>query len=132
MSENKPEKSISNQKPEEILKSIAAQFQGITSQCEEIYEAGDLNEYIQFLKIRAQLIINLPQKIQKCVERGESFPESKMEDLQFMARTAEEALKSGKVLMLGTLLTPLGSREDTPNDLEILIEEIYPNPEVSL
>lgn len=133
MNENKPEKSINNQKPEEILTSIAAQFKGLTSQCEEVYETGDdLDKYIQFLKKRAQLIVDLPQKIQECVERGELFPKSKMEDLQYMARTAKEALKGGRVFMLGTLLSHLGSQKDTPNDLDILIEEIYPNPDVSL
>lgn len=123
-----------NATPERILRSIATQFKELTSKADEsLYQRMDANEHKRFLKERAKLIVDLPSKIQACVKIGKSFPESKMNDLHFMSQSANEALEDGgRIFMLGVLLIDREMKKGDSNNLEKLIDDIYPKQEVSL
>jgi len=122
-----------NVTPEIILRSIATQFKELTLKADEsLFQRRNIDEYKQFLKERANLIVDLPSKIEACVKMGKSFPESKMNDLHFMSQSANEALEVEGIFMLGVLLIDQGSKKGDPNNLEKLIDDVYPKQEVSL
>jgi len=119
--------------PEEILRSTAFQFNKLDEEANELLYQRKTDEYRQLLKERAELIVGLPSKIEMCLEMNdESFPETKMNDIRFMAKSAEKALKNGGTFMLSVLLINQGSKEGDPNYLEELINDIYPEKEPSL
>ena len=115
--------------PEEILRSTAIKFNELEEKANEfLYQKT--GEYERLLRERAELIVGLPSKIEACLKiNGESFPEDKMDDLRFMAQSAEEALKAKGLFRLTFLLTSKGTTIDDPNYLEELINDIYPKKE---
>lgn len=126
MIENKPEINIELKTPEEILRTTSLKFNDLDLQAKKaLSEKGDVTTYRQKLQERAQLIIELPSKIEESIERGNNFPESEIENLYEMASFAKKALKHKGTFSLGVLLEPQGSEEGDLNELEELIERVY-------
>ena len=113
--------------PEEILRATATEFNAFHKKARDALE-GNRDSATYKLKLResASLLINLPLKLEGAIERGETFPDTAMDDVRFFAEHATEMVETNNIFGLAALLTHKGSKFGDPNDLEKLINKLYP------
>ncbi len=115
------------QTPEEILRSTSLRFSELEREATEaLYEKLDPQGYRMKLQERAELILTLPAKIKESAKSGGSFPDSEWENICSFAYEARIALSSKGIFSLRVLLIPQGSVVGDPNEIERLINRIYP------
>ena len=113
--------------PEEILRATAMDFNALYKKARDtLRQDKDVGTFDQILRDRAELLIFLPLKLQHAIKRGEAFPERAMDKIRAFSADASEMLDTNNTFGLGTLLTHQGSRVGDPNDLEKLINKLYP------
>ena len=125
--DNRGEREYELRTPEEILLATVAEFNALYKKARDaLSQDKDVATFQLRLRDRARLIIFLPLKLQQATERGESFPERAMGKIRKFATDASEMLATDNIFGLGTLLTHQGSKLGDPNDLERLINKLYP------
>jgi len=112
--------------PELILKDAVSKFDGLDIEAQKALSQKDAAKYRQKLVERAKLIADLPARVKEVVERGQSFPEEGLHQLEDLSTLANERLKDGRSFGLSVFLTPRGSSKGEPNLLEELVNELYP------
>lgn len=114
--------------PELILKDAIVRFRKLDDEAHDaLYQERDAVKHRQKLIERTRLIADLPAKVVQLMEKGQSFPEEKLQELKFFSALAHEGLKNGKTFALRVILIPRGSRVGDPNLLEELVNELYPS-----
>lgn len=113
--------------PEEILRVTVTEFNALHKKARDaLHENSDAATYELKLRERAGLLVNLPLKLEQAIERGETFPNAAMRDIRFFAEHATEILETNNMFGLGALLIHKGSKFGDPNDLEKIINKLYP------
>lgn len=127
MKDKSPEKLEAESTPEEILRSTAIRFNELSLEAdEELYKRKNSEGYATKLRKRTQLIADLPDKIKAAKSQGHQFPDEEMVTLFHFSGMATEALKSDGSFSMGVLLIDKGTKVGEPNNLEKLIERVYP------
>lgn len=112
---------------EEILRSTTSRFNELSLEAaEELYRRRNSEGYTAKLRERTQLIVDLPDKLKKAKSQGHQFPDEEMVSLFHFAGVADEALKSNSSFLMDVLLKDKGTKVGEPNNLEKLIERVYP------
>jgi len=125
-----PQENVENEPIQpvlQILKETAEKFRSLDQEADNaLHSKSDTATYRKKLEERAQLLINLPNRLSTVLEGID--PEKKqriVRDIEWFATSAQEALNSDKIgFMLGVLLTHKGSEIGDNNDLEELISAL--------
>lgn len=113
--------------PEQILKQAVLDTKRLDVNPQEVWELRIGPEVKDKLKERARIIVDLPERISKAqVLTGIMLPENVMEDLLSLQEIAQEALKGGHVLEIGSILEDKGSKVGEANRLEEIVNRLYP------
>jgi len=112
--------------PELILKDAVLNFKKLDDEADKALSQEDVVMCRQKLVERAKLIADLPVRIKQVMERGQSFPEEGLRQLEDFSELANRGLKDGRPFALGAFLKPRGSSVGGPNPLEELVDELYP------
>lgn len=113
--------------PELILKDAVLSFKKLDDEADEALSQKNAVRCKQKLVERAKLIADLPVRIKQVIERGQSFPEEGLRQLEDFSELADRGLKDGRSFALGAFLKPRGSSVGEPNPLEELVDELYPS-----
>ena len=114
--------------PENVLKSASSKFNRLEKEADQaVVKDPELRH--QKLVERAGMIASLPDKISKLLEAGESFPKQDLDRLEKFAYLANERLEMGSDIALSTLLIPKGTKVGEPNQLEKMVNRLYPPSE---
>ncbi|MDD4607380.1 MAG: hypothetical protein PHS07_03585 [Patescibacteria group bacterium] len=125
-----PQENVENESIQpvlQILKETAEKFRSLKQEADTaLHSKEDTTTRQQKLEERAQLLINLPNRLSTVLEGID--PEKKqriMRDIEWFATSAQEALDTDKNgFTLGVLLTHKGSKIGDNNDLEELISAL--------
>ena len=113
--------------PEEILRSTVTEFNALHKKARDaLHENSDAATYELKLRERARLLVALPLKLEQAIENGETYPDAAMRDIRFFAKLATEILETNNMFGLGALLIHKGGKLGDPNDLEKIINKLYP------
>lgn len=108
----------------QILKETAEKFHSLDQEADVALQSKrDTATYQQKLEERAQLLINLPNRLSTMLEGvGSEKKQRIVRDTEWFATSAQEALDTDKSgFALGVLLTHKSSKSGDKNDLEELI-----------
>lgn len=92
----------------------------------KLYEEQDAAGYRDVIFQRAQLIADLPSTIRSFKDKGGAVPSGVEYYVESVAGMAVEYAETGNTFGMSTLLIPMGSREEDPNDLERLAAQFGP------
>jgi hypothetical protein len=113
--------------PEEILRATATEFNALHKKARDALRLDrDAATFELRLRDRARLLVFLPLELQKAIDRGETFPEKAMDKIRDFSADATDMLATNNMFGLGALLIHRDSDIDDPNDLEKLINKLYP------
>ena len=122
--EGEPENKEGLQSSIQILKEVVEQFDVLDDEAEILLAKEDAAGHIEKLKERAQLLIDLPNRLASFLEGiDQQTREQILYDISYFATSAQEALKRGG-LSLGALLTHKGDKAGGKNDLEQLVDSL--------
>ncbi|MBU1000233.1 hypothetical protein KKE78_02455 [Patescibacteria group bacterium] len=125
--ENKPEIRTEPTTIKGLLESAVEKTKRLHEEAYPIlWEQLDSELYLSKLKERAKVIIDIPNKVDELVERGEMIPKHELIALQNLAFMAKEAIDKNNDFHLGVLLIDRGSRDGDPNQLERILQRLYP------
>lgn len=113
--------------PELILKDAVLRFKKLDEEADEASSQKDTAICKQKLVERARLIADLPARVKEVMERGQSFPEEGLHQLEDFSELANRGLKDGRPFALGVFLkSDKGSLVGEQNLLEELVNGLYP------
>ena len=125
--ENKPEIRTEPTTIKGLLESAVEKTERLRQEAYPIlWEQLDSELYLSKLKERAKVIIEIPNKVDGLVEQGETIPKHELIALQNLAFMAKEALDKNSDSHLAVLLINRGSSDDDPNQLERILQRLYP------
>jgi len=114
------------QSPESILRDTASRFKKLDQEVQELSDPNKNKERTLKLVEKARLIVDLPDRIREVLEKDKDFPVEELDNLDQYATMAKDLIDKKNNFGLDVLLTAKGSTEDNPNDLESLIDRVYP------
>jgi hypothetical protein len=113
---------------EVVLRDTATRYKRLQDEAHKALRVHkNTVEYQEKLRASGQLIVDLTQVLGSDLVDKSGLLERDQHELGFFSSNASDALESGNMFALGTLLIPMGSRVGDPNDLERLIERVYPS-----
>ncbi len=122
------EKKESLQPILQILKETAEKFRSLKQEAKvALYRKGDIATCKQKFEERAQLLINLPNRLASMMKSVDSKIKQKIvHHTEYFATSAQEALEEPEMgdFLLGALLTRQDSKIGDKNDLEKLIASL--------
>jgi hypothetical protein len=114
------------QSPESILRDTASKFKKLDQEVQGLSYQNKNKERTLKLVEKARLIVDLPDRIREVLEKDKDFPVKELDNLDQYATMAKDLIDKKNNFGLDVLLTAKGSTEDNPNDLESLIDRVYP------
>ncbi len=123
--ESEPEGKEELQSSIQILKEVAKQFHMLDDEAKILLVKEDAAGYIEKLKERAQLFIDLPDRLASSLESvDQATREQILYDVSSFTTLAQETLEKGGKFRLEAFLTFKGDKAGGKNDLEQLIDSL--------
>lgn len=109
----------------QILREVAEQFHALDGEAEILLAKKDVERYTEKLKERAQLLVDLPDRLASTLEGVDRETKQLiLRSVSYFATAAQEALNRKGTFSLGELLTHKGDKVGDKNDLENLIASL--------
>ncbi len=127
---NSPE--ISHEPPQrtiyDLLAQVALEAADLDSRAHtKLHEEGDRAVYALIMKQRAQLVAELPTRLEEFRNEGGEIPEEVELFAQYYSDIAIDAIEKDRPFLIGTVLDLAGGNLITnPNDLERLAAKFQP------
>ncbi len=115
--------------PENVLKSASFKLNTLEEEADQALTMKDTKLCRQKLVEQAEMIVSLPDQVNGALKKGGSFPKQDLDELQRFAQLANEVLESEGDLGALFLLFPKGTKVGEPNQLEKMVERLYPSSE---
>ncbi len=123
--EGEPEGKEGLQLTIQILKEVAEQSHSLDDEADIFLENQDAAGCIEKMKERAQLFIDLPDRLASSLEGvDQETREQILDDVSYFATLAQQALETGSKVRLEMLLTSKGDKIGDRNNLEQLIDSL--------
>lgn len=127
MTDQRTERREAESTPEEILISTSARFNELSLEAaEELYRHRNPDGYVAKLRERTKLIEDLSDRIKDAIDQGHQFPSNELFQIYHFAGLAKHALSSNGSIEMKSVLSDMDSKVGDPNNLEQLIERLYP------
>ena len=114
--------------PLDVLESTAREISSLEKEAQRALGSKDPNEYKRVLHTKAEIMVNLPTKLDDLLQRGIPVPDGIIDQSANFAVMARKFLGTDNYFGMGVLLIPKGLKTGEPNDLEKLIDQLK-NPE---
>lgn len=132
MSEDFTERSKEGrQTPRDIFHETIKETSRLDQEASRLRDEGldkkSAEQYRKLLRERAQLVVNLPEKIEESTGKGDSFPKQELYVLKGISFLGSNALENDTITcyMLSSFLTPLTSNKGAEIGDPNLLEEVY-------
>jgi len=131
MSEDFTERSKEGgQTPRDILRETIKETSRLDQEASRLMDEGldkkSAEQYRKLLRNRAQLVVNLPEKIEESTGEDDFFPEQELNDLKDISLLGSNALENDTpIFKLSSFLTPKGTKIGDSNLLEEVYQRVY-------
>ncbi|HEX9503734.1 MAG TPA: hypothetical protein VF974_05455 [Patescibacteria group bacterium] len=113
---------------ETILRSTSDDYKRLKAEAAEALDRQDVESYKQKLIEAAQLVAGLDTKINQDMVDGSRLSQDDRSEIVYFSMSAKEWVDEKNFFGMSTIFVRKGSTIGEPNDLEKLIERVYPAP----
>src|SRR5258708_704458 len=113
---------------ETILRSTSDDYKRLKAEAAEALDRRDVESYKQKLIEAGQLVAGLDAKINQDMVDGSRLSQDDRSEIVYFSMSAKEVVDEKNFFGMSTIFVDKGSKIGEPNELEKLIERVYPAP----